>query len=91
MLKSPGLPDITGNIIGQQSGGISVWASAGEGALYVLGNSTSSPALAEASAGTISRMESGRLQISASRSNSIYSNSTTVQPPALQLIPQIRY
>lgn len=27
----------------------------------------------------------------ASRSNSIYGNSTTVQPPAIQLIPQIKY
>ena len=27
----------------------------------------------------------------ASRSNSIYGASTTVQPPALQLTPQIRY
>ena len=27
----------------------------------------------------------------ASQSNNIYGSSTTVQPPALQLIPQIRY
>ena len=27
----------------------------------------------------------------ASKSNPIYGNSTTVQPPAIQLIPQLRY
>lgn len=31
------------------------------------------------------------VKFDASRSNSIYGNSTTVQPPAIQLTPQIRY
>jgi hypothetical protein len=34
---------------------------------------------------------SSRVGFDASRSNSIYSASTTVQPPALSLIPQIKY
>lgn len=33
----------------------------------------------------------GKIQIDASRSSSIYGNSTTVQPPALSLISQIKY
>ena len=32
-----------------------------------------------------------QINFSASRYNSVYGSSTTVQPPALQLIPQIRY
>lgn len=31
------------------------------------------------------------VSFSANRSNQIYGNSTTVQPPALQLIPQIKF
>ena len=31
------------------------------------------------------------LNIDANRSNSIYGNSSTVQPPAISLIPQIRF
>ena len=31
------------------------------------------------------------LNLDASRSNSIYGSSTTVQPPSITLIPQIRY
>ena len=31
------------------------------------------------------------LNFTASRSNSIYGNADTVQPPAIQLIPQIKY
>lgn len=33
----------------------------------------------------------GGIIIDASKNNAIYGNSTTVQPPALQLISQIRY
>ena len=86
-----GLPNVMGNIAGQQSGGVSVWGSAGVGALYVPGGSKTYPALAKAPEGTISRMESGYLHVDANRSNSIYGASTTVQPPAILLIPQIKF
>ncbi len=33
----------------------------------------------------------GGFNFDASKSNEIYDNSNTVQPPALQLIPQIKY
>lgn len=35
--------------------------------------------------------ETHRLVLNAANSNSLYGNSTTVQPPALSLIPQIKF
>lgn len=35
--------------------------------------------------------EPNRLVLNAANSNSLYGNSTTVQPPALSLVPQIKY
>ena len=43
--------------------------------------------------GNVDQPNMGRiaLNFSARNSNTIYGNSSTVQPPALQLVPQIRY
>lgn len=38
-----------------------------------------------------STAETHRLVLNAANSNSLYGNSTTVQPPALSLLPQIKF
>lgn len=85
-----GLPNIDGNISAQMPGGIPPWMGQGYGALfnnYVGKNFPPFPS----SAGTISRSSSDKLEFNASRSNPIYGRSDTVQPPALCLLPCIRY
>ena len=75
-----GLPNITGEFE-------VIWgrSPAFEGALYSVSYSTATLEGGSAWNGTI------RLGFSADRSNAIYGASDTVQPPALQLIPQIKF
>ena len=87
-VKNAGLPNITGKI---QSNGFSI----GENAV---GHTTSEGALfgedfsKHASSGTSeSAAYMSRIRFNANSSNSIYGNSTTVQPPALTLLPCIKY
>lgn len=79
-----GLPNITGKI--NVSFGYSNEVSTPEGALYgevydKLGTL----------AHEVSDVGHSNVRIDASRSNPIYGASATVQPPALALIPQIKY
>ena len=90
-VKSAGLPNISGgaelNNFGYQ---YLVYVKTSWGGIY-----SSSPRTPFASSGNIS--SAGSLSgdcifnIDASRSNSIYGNSETVQPPALTLLPCIKY
>ena len=85
--KKAGLPNLTGNIVSgfyQNS-----WASSDA-------NTAISHTMWESNkyrANPVNNNNStwGQVNLNASRQNSIYGNSTTVQPPAIQLIPQIRY
>lgn len=85
-VKSAGLPNITGSMIRNNRGAVLGFSSTDNGALYsqdisIIGDSNSSnPAFGVKD-----------IYFSASRSNSIYGNSTTVQPPALTLLPCIKY
>ena len=82
-----GLPNITGSIA-QISETFSRYASSvNNSALYKSANTPSSgstPVEADVS-------DTGTLAFNASRSNSIYGASDTVQPPAISFIPQIKY
>lgn len=77
----PGVPNITGSVT----------------YIYALENTQSNGALSYTNTGSpdISGTKSatiwGTITVNAANSNAIYGASTTVQPPALQLIPQIRY
>ena len=85
-----GLPNIIGNITLLLPSGFTPFTEAGSQALYNDFKSQKYTGYAEGS-GSIQRSSNNRLDFSAARSNSIYGNSSTVQPPAIQLIPQIRY
>ncbi len=83
-IKDAGLPDITGEAaLANYNGGFessSVMSGAfrtGRGYSYSFKGDTGSSSYA--------------LNFDASRSSAIYGNSTTVQPPAITLIPQIKY
>ena len=86
--KSAGLPNITGQIqtndrsIGNN---LSNWTTS-TGALFGEDFSHTS-----AAGGTNAHTYMGRIRFNASNANSIYGNSTTVQPPALTLLPCIKY
>jgi hypothetical protein len=45
----------------------------------------------DSSANSTSKTSSYGIKIDASKSSSIYGNSSTVQPPAVKLIPVIKY
>ena len=76
-----GLPNITGNITYIRG---SIGQVETTGAFYILSNSTLSYGGSD-QAGTVN------IGFDASNSNAIYGNSNTVQSPALQLMPQIRF
>ena len=78
--KAAGLPNIVG-----LAGGVLLGVPYNfEGALY---SSVSSNTPIDSYQGTTER----GIKLDASKSNSIYGNSITVQPPALILIPQTKY
>ena len=76
-----GLPNITGTITYIRG---SIDQVETTGAFHILRNDTL-PYGASAQAGTVN------ISFDASKSNAIYDNSNTVQSPALQLMPQIRF
>lgn len=77
-----GLPNIKGYLGAR---GAIAWQGGG-GAFYISGESAG-----ESLAATGTNVYGTTAAFDASRSNSIYGNSTTVQPPALCLLPCIRY
>ena len=87
-VKSAGLPNITGQIQSNDrsiGNNISYWTSS-TGALF--GEDFSHHSAAGASN---EHAHMGRIRFNASNANSIYGNSSTVQPPALTLLPCIKY
>lgn len=85
--KEAGLPNITG-WIGDSSGNTGMFWGAG-GAFY--GESEANPHKRTIGAEHSVTSTTGETQFSANRSNNIYGNSNTVQPPACCLIAQIKY
>ena len=84
-----GLPNVTGKIrlaSIDTAGVVYIDDNINQGAFWGVNDANGFPAPPN-SAGS----RSIYLNIDASRSNSIYSASTTVQPPAITMIPQIRY
>lgn len=85
---SAALPNITGSLYSYASGG----AKSGIGAInniWEAPDADGRPSQSDLSSSSV-RAWCG-FKFDASLSNSIYGNGQTVQPPALQLIPQIRY
>lgn len=80
------MPDIKGSFALTRSGATSSTAATGTGAFYV-GDERSD--LRSSDSGLTGQAPS--ILFSAQRSNSIYGGSNTVQPPAIVLIPQIKF
>ena len=83
-IKQAGLPNITGNFNAQGNSNAGRFTDKASGAFY-----TNTPYSGNVNSGVGDI--SGGYSFDASRTNSIYGKSNTVQPPALQMIPQIRY
>ena len=75
-----GLPNIEGNIRLEMPGGSSPISGAGYRALY--NNYSAMGVNGYSSMGSVTRSNDNSIRFDASRSNSIYGNSDTVQPPA---------
>lgn len=82
--KEAGVPDITGYVDYASGYGLITTSSSPSGAFYSGGGSGSS--LPDGG-----KIHSEELLFAASHSNAIYGKSTTVQPSAIILIPQIKY
>ena len=78
-VKSAGLPNITGSVT---EGGNQWWSAIGAFNLNASGSAVTHANNTRSKVG---------FNFDASRSNSIYGNSSTVQPPALTLLPCIKY
>lgn len=74
-----GLPNITGIF------NVDMAAGSGDNKLFTVSNNRTRASADDGYYGNT------RFTFDASKSNAIYGASTTVQPPALQLIPQIKY
>lgn len=85
MVKTPGLPNIIGNIL--TITGTKNVANESNGAFKTTQASTIGLEASDTGTYAYGRDEN----FDASLSNAIYGASTTVQPPAIVLIPQIRY
>lgn len=85
--KEAGLPNITGAVNAVNAGHNSI--GAGSYGAFSWSSNSSNHSINAAS--TTGRYTVSGVSIDASQSNSIYGNSTTVQPPAITLIPQIKY
>ena len=83
MIKAPGLPNIQGSF--QETANRMYFNGNYTGALKAMKYERSTLQGTEGGAGD------GGFIFDASLSNKIYGNSTTVQPPALQLIPRIKF
>ena len=90
-VKSAGLPNVTGYGVAQMSGGSSIWGTSGGGAFFMGDDRHEVPSLQPIEGSTIQRYGTGSFTFDASRVNSIYGASTTVQPAAIQLLPQIKF
>ena len=82
-VKSAGLPNITGTMFLWQYPG---WENQSTGAISnnIIGSYTNS-------GGEVLSLKDSIMTFNANKSNGIYGNSTTVQPPALTLLPCIKY
>lgn len=85
-LKSAGLPEIAGTLPGTRSTSDQDSDPSSNGALFF--NSSQSQKSSQLNAASKGW---GPFRFSANRANSIYGNSSTVQPPAVTLIPIIKY
>lgn len=85
-----GLPNIEGKIAIDLPGSVPSFVGPGDGALFNNYSAKSYPPYIPGD-GSITRSSDKYLYFDASRSNSIYGGSDTVQPPALCLLPCIRY
>ena len=85
-VKSAGLPNITGGDVYTQAwdntAAQGLWVRGGSGALYAGGGWARTGSLGNYAA---HETYTSNISFDASRSNSIYGNSTTVQPPALTM------
>ena len=81
-IKEAGLPNITGEF--STECGSWPWYDHPNSAIYQNG-------LISNNGGLVGGDTDDLVKFDASRSNSIYGNSSTVQPPSIQLIPQLRY
>ena len=90
-ILAAGLPNIEGAFAFFCSSKDSTWLtpSAADGAFSRYGSVGGTPATEHATASTEDIYAS--IRFSAQKSNTIYGESDTVQPPAIQLIPQLRY
>ena len=90
-ILAAGLPNIEGAFAFFCSSKDSTWLtpSAADGAFSRYGSIGGTPATEHATASTEDIYAS--IRFSAQKSNTIYGESDTVQPPAIQLIPQLRY
>ena len=79
--KSAGLPNLDGNFV------LSEMRPSTADGVFSIANSTYAPLTYRSEGGGYSY----KFNFHASRSSSIYGNSTTVQPPALTLLPCIKY
>ena len=73
------------------SGDFSIWGTSGGGAFFMGDDRREVPAFQAVEGSTIQRYGTGSFTFDASRVNSIYGASTTVQPAAIQLLPQIKF
>ena len=76
------MPNITGNVVGSLL--VRSWGTL-SGAFY-----STNREIVDVS-GVAGNVDGMTLNIDASRSNNIYGNSNAVQPPAITLIPQIKF
>lgn len=91
-VKTAGLPNITGNITPQIPTGANSYVSAPTSVSGAFANGSSGTRNYWTSSGTTSKSDWGwATTFEASRSSSIYGNSTTVQPPALTMRYIIKY
>lgn len=89
-VKEAGLPNIVGEVayVGYFNSTPNKGDVLRSGALTITNVNLSKATMPE---GTASGFYNSTLRLDLSSSNSIYGNSTTVQPPAITLIPQIKY
>lgn len=87
--KAAGLPNITGQFSWTDSSGVLNTITNLTGAFYSQHNDISTITRGSVTKDTENRATYAKF--SASRESSIYGNSTTVQPPALTMLPIIKY
>lgn len=86
-IREAGLPNITGEFSGVGNNNESPYKPTVKGAIYVAKSGVPKEGVPIANNGE----KDDCFGFDASRSNSVYGKATTVQPPAITLIPQLRY